>query len=39
VIGDAQRRLAIGHCLGDEVVEPRSTVEHRELGVDVEVGE
>jgi hypothetical protein len=31
--------LAIGHCLGDEVVEPRSTVEHRELGVDVEVGE
>ena len=39
VVGDSERRLAVGHCLGDEIVEARRAVEHRELGVDVEVGE
>ena len=39
VIGDAERRLPVGHGLGHQLVEPRRTVEHRELGVDVEVGE
>ena len=39
VIGDAERRLAVGDCLGDEIVEARRAVEHRELGVDVEVCE
>ena len=39
VIGDADRRLAVADRLGDELVEPSRAVEHRELGVDVEVGE
>ena len=39
VIGDAQRRLAIGGRRGDELAEASSTVEHRELGVDMQVGE
>ena len=39
VIGDAERRLAVGDGLGDEIVEARCAVQHRELGVDVEVGE
>jgi len=39
VIGDADRRLAVPDGLGDEFVEPRRAVEHREFGVDMEVGE
>ena len=39
VIGDADRRLAVADGLGDELVESSRAVEHRELGVDVEVGE
>ncbi len=39
VIGDADRRLAVTDGFGDEFVEPGRAVEHRELGVDVEVGE
>ena len=39
VVGDADRRLAVGHRLGHDLVEPGRAVEHRELGVDVEVGE
>ena len=39
VIGHADRRLAVADRLGDEFVESRRAVEHRELGVDVEVGE
>ncbi len=39
VIGDADRRLAVADGFGDELVEPSRAVEHRELGVDVEVGE
>jgi hypothetical protein len=39
VVGDAERRLTVGDRLGDEIVEARRAVEHRELGVDVEVGE
>ena len=39
VVGDAERRLAVGDRLGDQLVEPGRAVEHRELGVDVEVGE
>ena len=39
VVGDPERRLAVGYRLGDELVEARRAVEHRELGVDVEMGE
>ena len=39
VVGDAERRLPVGDRLGDQLVEPGRPVEHRELGVDVEVGE
>ncbi len=39
VIGDPDRRLAVTRRLRHEFVEPGSPVEHRELGVDVEVGE
>ena len=39
VVGDPERRLPVGRRLGDEIVEARRAVEHRELGVDVEVGE
>ena len=39
VIGHADRRLPVGDGLGDQLVEARRAVEHRELGVDVEVGE
>jgi hypothetical protein len=39
VIGDPERRLTIGDRLGDEVIEARRAIQHRELGVDVEVGE
>ena len=39
VIGDADRRLAVLDRLGHQVGQARRTVEHRVLGVDVEVGE
>ena len=39
VIGHADRRLAVGDRLGDQFVEARRPIEHRELGVDVEVAE
>ena len=39
VIGDTERRLAVGDGLGDEIIEARCAVQHRELRVDVEVGE
>ncbi len=39
VIGDAERGLAVGHGRGHEVVEPRRAVEHRVLGVGVQMGE
>ena len=39
VIGHPDRRHAVLHRLGHQFVQPRRPVEHRELGVDVEVGE
>jgi hypothetical protein len=39
VIGHADRRLPVGDRLGHHLVEARRAVEHRELGVDVEMGE
>jgi hypothetical protein len=39
VIGDADRRLPVGNGLADQLVEARRTVEHRELGVDMEMAE
>ncbi len=39
VIGDADGGLPVGDRLGDQLVEARRAVEHRELGVDVEVAE
>ena len=39
VIGHPDRRLAVGDGLGHQLVQPGGAVEHRELGVDVEVGE
>ena len=39
VIGDPDRRLPVGHRLGHQLVEPGRAVQHRELGVDVQVGE
>ncbi len=39
VVGNTQGRLAVLHRLGHEFVEPGRTIEHRELGVDVKVGE
>ena len=39
VVGDPEGRLAVGHGRLDEVVHPRRPVQHRELGVGVEVGE
>ena len=39
VVGDPDRRLPVGDRLGHQLVEPGGPVEHRELGVDVEVGE
>jgi hypothetical protein len=39
VIGDAEGGLAILHRLGHQLVDTGRTVEHRELGVDVQVGE
>ena len=34
-----ERRLTVGHRLGHQLVESGRAVEHRELGVDVEMGE
>jgi len=39
VISDTQARLAILHRLGHEFVETGRAVEHRELGMDMQVGE
>ncbi len=39
VVGDPERRLPVGGCGRDHVVEPRRPVEHRVLGVHVEMGE
>jgi hypothetical protein len=39
VVGDRHRGLPIVADRGDEVGHPRRTIEHRELGVDVEMGE
>ena len=39
VVGDADGRLAVGRGRRDQVLDPRRAVEHRVLGVDVEVGE
>ena len=39
VVGHADRRLTVGDRLGHHLVEARRLVEHRELGVDVKVGE
>ena len=39
VVGDPERRLAVGRRLGHQLVQAGRPVEHRELGVDVEVGE
>ena len=39
VVGDGQRGLAVGLGRGHRVAHPRRTVEHRELGVVVEVDE
>ena len=38
VVGDADRRLAVRDRPGDDVGHPGRTVEHRELGVLVQVG-
>ena len=37
VVGDAERRLAVGHRRGDEVADPGRAVEHGELGVGVQM--
>ena len=39
VVGDADGGLAVGHGRGHDLVDPCGPVEHRELGVDVEMGE
>ena len=39
VVGDADRGLAVGGDRGDDVADPRRTVEHRVLGVQVQVNE
>jgi hypothetical protein len=39
VVGDPDRGLAVGHSRAHHVLDARRTVEHRVLGVDVEVGE
>jgi hypothetical protein len=39
VVGDADRRLAVGSCGTHELTDARRAVEHRELGVHVQVGE
>ena len=39
VVGDAERRLPVGHRRLHQVLDPGGPVEHRELGVGVQVGE
>jgi hypothetical protein len=39
VVGDPEGGLAVGGGGGHQLVEARRAVEHRVLGVDVEVGE
>ena len=39
VVGDPDRRLAVGGRLGHHVADPRRPVEHRELGVQMQMGE
>ena len=39
VVGDAHRRLAVGHRRGHDVADPGRSVEHRELGVLMQVDE
>ena len=39
VVGDADRRLPVGRRLGHDVLDPRRAVEHRVLGVQVQVDE
>ena len=39
VVGDPKRRLAVGHGGIDKLADARRSVQHRELGVDVQVGE
>ena len=39
VVGDADRGLAVGDGLGDDVGDPGRAVEHRVLGVQVQVDE
>jgi hypothetical protein len=39
VVGDAEGGLTVGHGRLDQVAHPRRPVQHRELGVGVEVGE
>ena len=38
VVGDPDRRLTVGHRSGNDIRHPGRTVEHRELGVLVQVG-
>ena len=39
VVGDADRRLAVGGRRRDDLADPRRTVEHRVLGVQVQMDE
>ncbi len=39
VVGDADRRLAVGRRRGHDLADPRRTVEHRVLGVEVQMDE
>ncbi len=39
VVGDPDRRLAVGHGGSDDLGDPGRAVEHRVLGVHVQVGE
>ena len=39
VVGDAEGRLAVGHRRLHQVLDPGGPVQHRELGVGVQVGE
>ena len=39
VVGDADRRLTIGRRRGNDLADPRCTVEHRVLGVEVQMDE
>ena len=39
VVGDADRGLAVGRGRRDDLADPRRTVEHRVLGVEVQMDE